>query len=85
MLELVEQLLRSQVLALQRADELQQVLIGDDVRRRGRQFSKQMIDQRPLQPVAFARKVDDTVGCVGQDIRRWGAVEALEVDRRLQQ
>ena len=36
-LELVEQLLRRQVLALQRADELEQVLVGDDVGRRGRQ------------------------------------------------
>ena len=36
-LELVEQLLGRQVLALQRADELQRVLVGDHVGGRGRQ------------------------------------------------
>ena len=48
-LELVEQLLGRQVLALQRADELEHVLVGDHVGRRGGQPAEQVIDDRPLQ------------------------------------
>ena len=61
-LELVEQLLGRQVLALQRADELQQVLVGDHVGRRGGQATEQVIDHRPLQPVALGRQVRTRLG-----------------------
>ena len=43
-LELVEQLFGREVLGLQRADELQHVLVGDDVGRRGGQPPEQVVD-----------------------------------------
>ena len=51
--ELVKELLRRQVLALQRADEFQQVLIGDHVGRRGGNPAEEMVDHRSLQTVAL--------------------------------
>ena len=84
-LELVEQLLGRQVLALQRADELEQVLVRDHVGRRRRDAPEQVIHDRPLQAVALGRQVDDAVGRVRQRLGRGRAAEALEVDRRLEQ
>jgi hypothetical protein len=85
-LELVEQLLRRQVLRLQRADEFQHVLVRDHVGRRGREFPEQVIDDGALQFGALGRQVGDPVGRVGHDLRQRGlAAEALEVDRLLQQ
>jgi hypothetical protein len=51
--ELVKELLRRQVLALQRADELQQILIGDHVGRRGGDPAEEVVDDRALQTVAL--------------------------------
>ena len=57
MLQLVKELLRRQVLGLQRADEFEHVLVGDDVGGRGRQASKQVIDGRALQLAALGWQV----------------------------
>ena len=54
-LELVEQLLGGQVLALQRADEFQQVLVGNDVGRRGGKAAEQVVNDRALQAVPLRR------------------------------
>ena len=51
--QFVEQFLRHQVVALQRADELQRVLVGNHVGRRGRQPTEQVVDHRPLQRFAL--------------------------------
>ena len=84
-LELVEKLLGRQVLALQRADELQHVLVGDDVGRRCRDASEQVVDDRPRELLALARQVDDAVRRVADDLGGLRAAEALGVDRVLQQ
>ena len=73
------------MLALQRADELQQVLVGDDVGRRGGQAAEQVIDDRPLQAVALGRQVGDAIGRVGQHLGAGGAAEPLGVDRVFEQ
>ncbi len=62
MLELVKQFLGRQVLVLQSTDEFEQILVRDDVRRGGRELSKQVVNERTLQPVALGRQVDDPVG-----------------------
>ena len=84
-LELVEELLRHQVLALQRADELQQVLVRDHVGRGCRQLAEQMVDHRVLQPVALYGQVDHPVGRVRQHLGGSRAGEALEVDGALEE
>ena len=84
-LELVEQPLGHQVLALQRADELQQILIGDHVGRRCRELPEQVIDHRALQAIALSGQVGHPVGRIGHHIGRGHAAEALEVDRGLEQ
>jgi hypothetical protein len=84
-LELVKELLRHQMLALQSADELEQVFIGDDVGRGRREFPKQVIDERALQAFALAGQVDHPVGRVRQHLGRPRSVEALQIDRALEQ
>ncbi len=84
-LELVEQLFRREVLALQRADELEQVLVGDHVGGRGGEPAEQVVDDRPLQAIALGRQVGDAIGRVGQHLRAGGPAEPLQVDRVLQQ
>src|SRR5207244_4243216 len=84
-LELVEELLRHQVLALQGADELEQILIGDDVGRGGRQLSEQVVDDRALQPLALRGQINHPVGQVRQHVRRGGSGKPLDIDRRLEQ
>ena len=76
-LELVEELLRRQVLALQRADELEHVLVGDHVGRRRRQPAEQVVDDGALQLARARRQVGDAVGRVGDDLGRLRAAEAL--------
>jgi hypothetical protein len=53
--EFVKQLLWREVFALQRTDELEQILIRQDVGGRGGHAAKQVINHRPLQAVALAR------------------------------
>ena len=77
-LELVEQLLGRQVLGLQRADELEHVLVGHDVGGRGREPSQQVIDDRALQLAALGRQVGDAVRRVGDHVGRRLAAVALE-------
>ena len=84
-LELVEELLGREVLALQRAHELQHVLVGDHVGGRRRAAPEQVIDDRTLQLIALARQVGNAVGRVGDDLGGLRAAEALGVHRLLEQ
>ena len=84
-LEGMEELLRDQVLALQRADELEHVLVGYDVGRRGGEAAEQVIDDRALEIVPLDRQVGHPVGSVGDHLRVGGAVEADLVDRLLEE
>ena len=74
-----------QVLGLQRADELEHVLVGDHVGRRRRQPAEQVVDDGALQLAAFGRQVGDAVGRVGDDLGRRLAAVALQVERLLEQ
>ena len=64
MFQLVKQFLRRQVLVLQRADEFEQVLVGDDVGGRGRELAKQVIHQGALEPIALGREIRNPIGRV---------------------
>ena len=84
-LELVEQLLGRQVLRLQRADELEHVLVGDDVGGRRRELAEHVVHDRPLQLAAFGRQVRHAVRRIGDHLRVRLAAAALEVHRLLEQ
>jgi len=84
-LERVEKFFRRQVLALQRADELEHVLVGNDIGRRGREPAEQMVDHGPLQVVAFDREVGNAVRRVGDHLGVGRTAEADLVDRLLEQ
>ena len=85
MLELVEELFRREVLALQGADELQRVLVGDHVGRRRGEPAEQVVHDGPLLLVALDREVGHAVGGVGDDLGGGGAAEAFRVERLLEQ
>ena len=74
-----------EVLALQRADVLQEIFVGDHIGGRGGNAAEQVIHDRPLQAIAFRRQVGDTIGRVGQHLGAGGAAEPLLVDRVFQQ
>jgi hypothetical protein len=84
-LEFVKELLGGPMLGLQGADEFQHVLVGQHVRRRGRETSQQMIDHGALEVGTFARQISDAVGRVGDHLGTWLAAVAFQVDGRLQQ
>ena len=84
-LELVEELLGRQVLALQRADELEHVLVGDDICGRRGEATEQVIDHGTGQILALGREVDDAIRRIRNDVRGLGATEPLAVDCLLEQ
>src|SRR6185437_9480699 len=84
-LELVEQALRREMLALQSAEELEQVLVRDNVGGRCREFSEQVIDHRSGQPVALRRQIAHTIWRIADHLSGGRAPETLEIDRRLEQ
>ena len=84
-LELVEELLRSQVLGLQRADELQHVLVGDDVGRRRGESAKHVIHDRALQLAALDGEIGHAVRRIGDDLGGRLAAVSLEIHRPLEQ
>ena len=84
-LELVEELLRRQVLGLQCADELEHVLVRYDISRRSRQPAEHVIHHRALKLAAFGRQVGDTVRRVSDDLGARLAAVALQVDGALEQ
>ena len=73
------------MLALQRADVLQEILVGDHVGGRGGYAAEQVIHDGPLQAIALRRQVGDAIGRVGQHLRAGGPAEPLLVDRVFQQ
>ena len=84
-LELVEQLFGREVLGLQRADELEHVLVGDDVGRRGRELAEHVVNDRTLQLAALGREVGHAVRRVRDDFRVRLATEPFKVHRLLEQ
>ena len=84
-LELVEEPLGRQMLALQRADELERVFVRDHVRRRRRQPPHQVVDNGALQVLALRGQVGHAVRRIRDDFGRLCAAEALVVDRLLEQ
>ena len=84
-LELVEQLLGREVLALQRADVLQEILVGDHVGGRGGNAAEQVIHDGPLQAIALGWQVGDAIRRVRQHLRAGGPAEPLLVDGVFQQ
>jgi hypothetical protein len=84
-LEGVKELLGRQVLALQRADEFQHVLVGDDVGGRRGKAAEQVVDDGAREVVALDGQVGHAVGGVGDDLGVGRAAEAHGVDRLLEQ
>ena len=84
MLQLVEKFLRREVFALERADELERVFVGNYIRGRGGEPAEEVVNHGPLQLLALNREIGDTVGRIGHDFGRRCAGEPLGVDCLLQ-
>ena len=84
-LELAEQLLRAEVLRLQHANELENVLIGNGVGGHSCHSAEQVKDGRPYQVALLARQVDELVRRVCEHVGPGFAAEAGLVDGLLEQ
>ena len=84
-LELMKQLFGRQVFALQRADELKQVLVRYYISWRGGELAEQVVDDRALQLVALGGEIGNAVRGIGQHFGRRRAAESLQIYGGLEQ